>query len=267
LNSKIAEKDCRFWRYFPGFFGGILAKFQFNIPQSKIDLQRFSEFYSANLHFIGNIKYAAQLSSLNEELIAKISKEVKGKKIITIASTHKGEEELLISCLSDLLKREDIFIFLAPRHIDRKKEVEEILRRHKVDYINRTSNDNIKDQTKLMLVDTLGELNNFYYMSDISIVCGSFNYVVGGHNIIEPARYNNAIIVGPNMKSFEEILQDFLKNNAIIQVKNPSFLNEEINKLLDEEIFFTELQKNAFNLTEFYYNIYPEIKNFIDRQL
>lgn len=267
LNAKITEKDCGRWKKFGHFLKEILLQFKIVLPQSKIDLERFKRFYTSNIKYIGNLKYSATINNLNEELVSTIKSKLNGKRIITIASSHPGEELLLLDGIKNILNRNDIFIFLAPRHSNRSAEVIDLLQSRNIDFITRTSKKEIAPSTKIMLVDTLGELNNFYHLSEIALVCGSFNYLVGGHNIIEPAKLHNAIIVGPNMVNFEEMITEFKEKNAVIQLEGISKLEATIDKLLSDEEYRLALETNAFDITESYLDIYPQTKKLIEKEI
>jgi 3-deoxy-D-manno-octulosonic-acid transferase len=51
------------------------------------------------------------------------------RKIITIGSTHEGEEDLL---LSQLRKVNNLFIILAPRHPSRMEEVIKVVKKYNI---------------------------------------------------------------------------------------------------------------------------------------
>ena len=42
----------------------------------------------------------------------------------------------------------------------------------------------------------------------------------GGHNIIEPAFYGKAIVIGPKCENFRDIVACFKEANAIVQVED-----------------------------------------------
>jgi 3-deoxy-D-manno-octulosonic-acid transferase len=44
--------------------------------------------------------------------------------------------------------------------------------------------------------------------------------VGGGHNIIEPAFYGKAIVIGPKVENFRDIVACFKEGNAIVQVED-----------------------------------------------
>jgi len=86
----------------------------------------------------------------------------------------------------------------------------------------------------VFLLDTTGELKNFYAAADVIFVGKSLSQH-GGQNIIEPALYAKAIVVGPNMENFVSVMGDFLAAGAIAQIKNLQDLRRTVDDLLANE--------------------------------
>jgi 3-deoxy-D-manno-octulosonic-acid transferase len=53
-----------------------------------------------------------------------------------------------------------------------------------------------------------------YSVADLAFVGGSL-VPRGGHNVLEPAQFSKAILVGPHTENFREIVRVFQENNAI----------------------------------------------------
>ena len=66
----------------------------------------------------------------------------------------------------------------------------------------------------MLLLDTIGELAALYALADIAFVGGSL-VPRGGHNIIEPALYGVAIIVGNHTENFRDIVSLFQRRDAV----------------------------------------------------
>jgi 3-deoxy-D-manno-octulosonic-acid transferase len=69
-------------------------------------------------------------------------------------------------------------------------------------------------RSDIFLLDSLGELAAVYELADIAFVGGSL-VPTGGHNILEPAQYGAAIVVGPHTFNFREIVSIFEQGGAI----------------------------------------------------
>ena len=188
INARISDRSYKSYLKF-GFFYRYLFKFIDKIyAQSDLDKQRLQRLGAKNIVVSGNIKSAFLPSP------SKIYAKPK-ERVIVLASTHAGEEELILRELN--LGANDKLI-LVPRHPERFDETGEILAKFAVKNglsfakFSETKNFN----AQCVLVDTMGELVNIYKFSDVVVLGGSFVPNVGGHNPIEAAQFENAVISG-----------------------------------------------------------------------
>lgn len=132
-------------------------------------------------------------------------------------STWAGEEAALLDTLVALRTQiPNLALVLVPRHAERRAEV---LREIETRHLAVVSRSTMKktERPDVLLVDTTGELRNFYEVADVIFVGKSLT-ARGGQNIIEPAVCAKPILVGPNMQNFESIMPDFLAAQAVLQV-------------------------------------------------
>jgi len=100
------------------------------------------------------------------------------------------------------------------------------------------------------LLDTVGELAALYRFASAVFVGGSL-VPKGGHNILEPALHAKPIIVGPHMENFREITREFLRRNALLQLRGTErqMLTAELQgafaNLLSDTIYAGTLGSNA----------------------
>jgi 3-deoxy-D-manno-octulosonic-acid transferase len=176
------------------------------------------------------------------------------REYILVASTH-DDEECQIYAIWKKLNREELLI-IAPRHPERATS---IVKKLDCDNLSiRSKKQPITDKTNVFLLDTVGELKNYFKNAKLVIMGGSFT-AIGGHNILEPASYNSAIITGPYMENFKEELELMINKNAIIQVASYQALDKELTTLLDDKNYRTSLQKNT---NEFTHNAEAILDNY-----
>jgi 3-deoxy-D-manno-octulosonic-acid transferase len=96
----------------------------------------------------------------------------------------------------------------------------------------------------VLLVDTTGELKNFYAAADLIFVGKSLTSK-GGQNIIEPAALGKPIVVGPHMSNFEAVMADFLAAEAVVQVQDATALESAVQALLGDRDRRERLGRNA----------------------
>jgi 3-deoxy-D-manno-octulosonic-acid transferase len=143
-----------------------------------------------------------------------------GKTIIVVGSTHPGEEKMLSSCFVKLRQQfADLFLVIAPRNIERAAEIVALYRGLGFKVVCRTDRDARWDSQDLLIVDTMGELVNFYQHADLVFVGGSL-VPFGGHNPLEPAAFGKPVLFGPHMEDFADIVSEMLAHDAAQQVRD-----------------------------------------------
>jgi 3-deoxy-D-manno-octulosonic-acid transferase len=85
----------------------------------------------------------------------------------------------------------------------------------------------------ILLLDTIGELSALYALADVAFVGGSL-VPRGGHNILEPARYGAAIVVGEHTENFRDIVELFRRQDALLTT-NPANLEKDLLGLMADE--------------------------------
>ena len=96
------------------------------------------------------------------------------------------------------------------------------------------------ENSRLVLLDQLGELNGYYAKACLAFIGGSFNPRFGGQNIIDPASYRLPVVFGMHMNNFEEESRLLIESGGGIQIKNPKELYGVLNQLLADQ----ETRKN-----------------------
>jgi len=228
INARISDKSYKSYLKFSFFYTKIFSYIDEIFCQSKEDATRLLKLGAKNVHIFKNIK--ANLDIKRTKFYEKLD-----ARLIIFANTHKGEEELLLDHFS--LEENDKLI-LAPRHPERFKELEKLLLNSNISFEKFSSlnlNNPLKQEFKaqILLLDVLGELINFYAVSDVVVLGGSFIQGIGGHNPIEAAYFDNVLITGKyiyNQKSLFDELENVyfcenldeiqtLINNAQIKAK------------------------------------------------
>ncbi len=138
-------------------------------------------------------------------------------------STHAGEEEAVAEVYRSLIEEgRQVFLVLAPRHLERCRSVAEMVAARDFRVTLRSDLDSAKASFRagdILLIDTMGELLQFYAMADFVFVGGSM-VSVGGHNVLEAALVHKPVLFGPHMENFKEISTLLLNAGGGLQVKD-----------------------------------------------
>jgi 3-deoxy-D-manno-octulosonic-acid transferase len=232
LNGRISEKSFRGYKMVSFFMRKVLSHVNFFGMQGEAYADRIRSLGVDDIRVktLGNLKFDLQPPSLTPAWAAKLSGPV-----ITAGSTHEGEEELMASLHSELKKDfPDLNLVIAPRHPERFKGVEEMLRSRGLPFVKRSSLDSTATEAPaikglIILLDTMGELSSVYGVTDIAIIGKSFNGY-GGQNPLEPASWGRPVICGPHMENFP-VIRDFYKAGAALEA-NQGDLYAQLKRLL-----------------------------------
>lgn len=233
LNARISDKSYNSYLKFGFYYKEIFKNIDLVLAQSEIDKQRLEKLGAKNIKVAGNIK------SANLKTPTKKYSKFK-EKFIVIASTHDGEEELI---LSNLKPNKNHKFLIAPRHPERFDKVSKICLNFAEKYTLKFEkfSQNLSLNSDIILLDTMNELINFYAIADVVILGGSFIKGIGGHNPIEIAQFNVPIINGKfyhNQKTLFNLISG-------VNFSDLSNLNELLNQNLDKTTI-----KNKANLYE-----------------
>ena len=120
-------------------------------------------------------------------------KQCANRPILLLASSHEGEETLMMEGLNTIDEAERPLLIIAPRHPDRGDAVAQ-----EISIDKRLSQKALPTLTdRIFLADTLGDMGSLYAAADIILLGGSF-VDLGGHNPLEPASFAKPILSGPS---------------------------------------------------------------------
>ncbi len=217
VNARISDRSFPRYKRFQWFFGRVLSEVDLFLAQTADDAQRLREIGAPTerVRVSGNLKFDVRPNAqpaLITGLRAAIGKD---SPIIVCGSTAEGEEEPLLTALKAAQQQFPAAVMiLAPRHPERFERVASLISSEGFALQRRSLWSPPQPiRSGIFLLDSVGELAAVYELADIAFVGGSL-VPTGGHNILEPAQYGAAILVGPHTFNFREIVSIFEQGNA-----------------------------------------------------
>jgi 3-deoxy-D-manno-octulosonic-acid transferase len=230
VNGRVSEKSVRSYKKLPAFLLWMTESIgQFSM-RSQTDADRFLQLGLAKKKVLvtGNIKF--DVTSEAEDTFQPQWKD--DAMVLVFGSTRPGEEGPIMGALVRLQKEfPNLVGVIAPRHMERCREVEDLIREFEVEYALLSKQDDLKNCTVLLL-DSLGKLNAFYKSATVTYVGGGFNPRFGGHNILEPAALGKPVLFGKFMNNFEEEAKLLKQSEGGLQLQNIEELYDVLKRLL-----------------------------------
>jgi len=243
LNGRISGKSFIGYKRLRFYLKDILSKVSYFGMQNEIYKARIIEMgaEAKRVEAIGNFKFDTVPHTETPDWF------LKGQ-VIVAGSTHAGEEEIILRAYGQIRKKiKDLTLIIAPRHPERFKEVEALIKSMDYRFARKSEHDNPSSEPdcNIILLDTIGELAKVYGLADICILGGSF-IPIGGHNLLEPASWGKPIICGQYMDNFP-MTDEFVTGGATWLVDSESIV-EKITSLLLDNTLRKEMGDNAKRL-------------------
>ena len=217
VNGRMSEKSFKAWQKIPSAIKTLLSTFTVCMTQSEVDQPHFARL-GANAKMTGNLKYSSDPLPCDPQVLESLQQAVGNRPVILFTSTHVGEEMLAGRITQQVqIQHPNLLTIIAPRHPARGGDIALEVRGIGLTLSQRSLGETLNSDTQVYLADTLGELGLFYRLSPIVVMGGSF-IPHGGHNPIEPAQLNCAIILGAHMFNFIEITNDMVAAKATIHL-------------------------------------------------
>jgi len=249
LNMRLSTRSFKRWVFLRSVFLDLLNCFDLVLTQTKELDQNLKHIGYKNSAFCGNLKYAADHPGYSKQELSDLQKSLKGCPHWMAASTHKGEEEIVLDAHTELKKtKENACLVLVIRHPHRCEEVERLIQNQGLSvqrYSAWQKDKNAPFEADVLLVDQIGVMGLFYEHASFVLVGGSLVDKIGGHNILEPMRQNCVALHGPYMGNFKEIIKEAQVAKAALLVKDKKELAFSLLELIDNPKIAQTYTKNA----------------------
>jgi 3-deoxy-D-manno-octulosonic-acid transferase len=223
-NARLSEKSFNGYSKFKGLVSPAFAYMNI-VAQTAIEAERFQGLGAQHCSVSGSIKFDISLNdTLQQKALALCAEwKVDGRKILVAASTHEGEEALILQACKTICAEEPSRLIIVPRHPERFAPVAELISKAGLNFQKRSSGEAFT--ADVLLADTMGELLLLLGVADIAFVGGSL-IERGGHNMLEPAAWGLPIITGQSDFNFAEISQLLQSGGALFKVSDAETLAE-----------------------------------------
>lgn len=222
VNGRLSERSARGYGRVRRLMRGTLGNLDRIGAQTEEYARRFSSLgaRSEQLLVTGSLKFEGVETNRDNRQTREL-RQLAGLRpddiVFLAGSTSAPEEELALNAFQQLAPDwPKLKWVVVPRHPERFAEVAALLDRAGLAWQRRSELDaqhSADPSTRVLLVDTVGELRAWWGVADIGFVGGSFG-ARGGQSMIEPAAYGVAVAFGPRTHNFREVVEMLLAEHA-----------------------------------------------------
>ncbi len=260
VNGRLSEKSVEKYAWIQKTMKRVLHYVDLALMQDNKAANRLIRLgmLSSKVRVTGNMKFdqiVDESPSENTENMRRRFNIKDDTPLIIAASTHAPEEEIVLAAFKRIWKNspdELPRLLIAPRHPERFDVVEKIIKKTGFDWVKRSDAESGRDKAaEVILLDSIGELRDFYPLADVVFVGGSL-IPHGGQSILEPAFNEKAIVTGFHTANFAVIVEDFIRNEALIRLPEIAQadisvqLSGVIGNLLADDAMRNKLAANAY---------------------
>jgi 3-deoxy-D-manno-octulosonic-acid transferase len=228
VNGRLSERSYGRWRHFPKTVETLLRQFDLCLVRSPEDAERFRALGAPRISVTGNLKFDVPALPADLRKLAALSDATRGRIVVAAASTHPGEERMIVDVHRRLkMAFPDLLTIIAPRHPQRGPAVADIVATARLSSALRSQGTSPAAEIDIYIFDTLGELGLIYRLAPIVFMGGSL-VRHGGQNPIEAIKLGAAILHGPHVSNFSEIYEELDRTGAAELVSDAGKLTVRI---------------------------------------
>jgi 3-deoxy-D-manno-octulosonic-acid transferase len=261
INGRFGESGYKRYLWIRPFAASLLRKIDLIAAQNEVYAGWFRRLGASaeKIRITGSIKFDGAAADRHNSETVKLRSfaGIEPDDIVFLAgSTQQPEELFAVQCYEHLKTQfPKLRLILVPRHPERFREVAAMLETQNVQWQRRSAltapqkPGTCPSRTRILLVDTIGELGAWWGTAAIAYVGGSMGSR-GGQNMIEPAAYGAAVCFGPKTRNFRDIVEMMLRENAAEVVHDQHDMEMFVRKCLEQPEFAAALGKNAKKLVQ-----------------
>lgn len=255
INARLSERSYLGYKKFQFIFDLLAKNIDQLLCQTEADAQRFKQLGidKEKIAITGSIKFDISISDEIKVAGEHLRSELGISRPIWIAaSTHQGEDELILKAHKSLLATlPNALLILVPRHPERFSAVSTLSQNKGFTTVNRSSKQRVTEATSVYMADTMGEMLILIGATDICFMGGSLlGKKVGGHNLLEPAALAKPCLTGPSFYNFQLITEQLINSKGCIVCATESDIAENLQKLFTDKKTMQAMGKAALAVVD-----------------
>lgn len=200
VNARLSARSHTRWQRARGMAADLFGRFKVILTQDNETVERLASIGAAS-RFAGNLKALVALPDPDPDEAQRFGSAMGDRPVWLAASTHVGEDEILLQAQRTLCADTGCLMILAPRHPERADSIAALATATGLSVARRSAGQMPGPGTDVFLADTLGEMALWYTLAPVTFVGGSLA-PRGGHTPFEPILGGSAVVHGPHVDNF-----------------------------------------------------------------
>jgi 3-deoxy-D-manno-octulosonic-acid transferase len=248
LNARLSDRSFRRWQRLPQFIGHLLQGFDLCLARTPADGERLTQLGGRKVVVSGNLKLDVPAPPAEPAALAVLKNAIGARPVIAAASTHPGEDELVIAAHKRLsAATPGLLTLIAPRHPERGPQIAALARAAGLGVAVRSQGALPKAGTEIYIADTMGELGLVYRLAPLVFIGGSL-IPHGGQNPIEAAKLGTAILHGPHVANFQDLYSELDAEHGAELVTDGDRLTAALGALLTQPILRERVARSGHDV-------------------
>lgn len=250
INGRMSPRSFPRWRRMQNTISALLSRFDICLAQSKTDAERFAALGGRDVLTTGNLKLDVPAPPADPAKLERLMAMTRGRPIIVAASTHPGEDEMLVAAHRSLAGFfPQLLTVIVPRHPDRGSSIAGLIAASGLKPALRSREELPGATTDVYVANTMGELGLFYRLSPIVFMGGSL-IRHGGQNPIEAIKLGAAIVHGPHVFNFADVFEALDGSGGARQADTQEALVKQLGQLLADPVMRDKMQRAGAGVVE-----------------
>ncbi|MBS1712936.1 MAG: 3-deoxy-D-manno-octulosonic acid transferase [Armatimonadetes bacterium] len=207
INGRISDRSFPRARTFRFFYRDLLRRVDRCLMQTTVDAERITALGARSVEVFGNCKYDQALEGLDAQpgvWRGELGLDPE-RPTLVVGSTRSEREEALVVEALGTMKTEGLQVVWAPRHLERTDAIVAALAGLPGGAVRRSQSRSLAGSgSRVMVLDTYGELAQVYCVADAVVIGGGFDDL-GGQNILQPLAHGKPVVHGPHMQNFRDV--------------------------------------------------------------
>ena len=261
VNGRLSERSLRRYNLIKGVTRKIFRGLTLALAQSEEYAERFRKLGMPAERVIvtGSIKYdTAQVTDkVDGADVLATQLGLKNDRLWVAGATGNDEEQIILDVYRRLIEQKqfaDLRLAIVPRKPERFNDVAELITKSGFELTRyselktattKSTIDNRQSAIRnVILGDTMGDLRKFYSLATVIFV-GRSLVPMGGSDMIEAAALGKCTIFGPHAFNFKQAVEDLLKADGAILVKDADELFNTMKKCLTDTGYASQIAQNG----------------------